>query len=80
MPTPNHDPTAIAALDAVAHTLEIDPPRAARHADNGYTWWIAPGLRQRVSVEMSAPHGTRCLRIETPIWHHPDADAIAPLL
>ena len=80
MPTPDHDPTAIAALNAVAHALEIDQTRAARHADNGYTWWIAPGLRQRVSVETRTPHGTRCLRIETPIWHHADPDAIAPLL
>jgi len=80
MPTPDHDPTAIAALNAVAHALEIDPARATRHADNGFTWWIAPGLRQRVSVESTPSQSAHFLRIETPIWEHADTDAIAPLL
>ena len=80
MPTTAIDDTSVAVLNAVDHALEIDQTRAARHAEYGYTWWIAPGLRQLVSVETSAPDGARCLRIETPVWKRADAGAIAPLL
>ena len=80
MPSTDIDPASVAALNAVAHALEIDQTRAARHATNGYTWWIAPGLRQRVSVETGPPHGTRWLRIETPVWRRADPATIAPLL
>ena len=39
------------ALNAAARALEIDPTRAVRDTPNAFTWWIAPGLRQRVQVE-----------------------------
>jgi hypothetical protein len=80
MPSTAIDPASVAALNAVAHALEIDQTRAVRHATNGYTWWIAPGLRQRVTVETGPPHGTRWLRIETPVWRRADPATIAPLL
>ncbi len=72
-------PNAV-ALNAVARALEIDPARAVRDAPNGFTWWIAPGLRQRVQVEAGPHSGTPWLRIETPVWRGADPQEIASLL
>jgi hypothetical protein len=72
--------TTSAALNAVAQALQIAETRAVRDAPNGFTWWMAPGLRQRVRVEVGPPDGTLWLRIETPVWSGADTQAIAPLL
>ena len=68
------------ALNAVAHALEIDPTRAVRDTPNAFTWWIAPGLRQRVQVEEGPLGDTPWLRIDTPVWRDADPHAITPLL
>jgi hypothetical protein len=80
MPSVPYPDIATTALSAVAEALEIGQSRAVREAPNAFTWWIAPGLRQRVAVETGPPHGTPWLRIETPIWRGADPEAIAPLL
>jgi hypothetical protein len=74
------DPASVASLNAVARSLEIEPVRAVRDAPNGFTWWIAPGMRQRVRVQAGPPLGTLWLRIETPVWRGADPARIEPLL
>jgi hypothetical protein len=78
--TQHPETRADSALTAVARALEITDTHAARDAPNGFTWWIAPGLRQQVRIEAGAPDGMRWLRIETPLWSGADPLAIAPLL
>jgi len=77
---PNAAAPSATALNAVARALEIDPTRTVRDAPNAFTWWIAPGLRQRVQVEAGPPSATPWLRIETPVLHGADPQAIARLL
>jgi hypothetical protein len=74
------DPIAPLALYGVARTLEIERERRVQDTPDGFTWWIAPGLHQRVQVEDDVPGCTPWLRITTPVWRGADAQAIAPLL
>lgn len=77
---PNAAAPSATALNAVANALAIDPTRTVRDTPNGFTWWIAPGLRQHVQVEAGPPSATPWLRIETPVLRGADPQAIAPLL
>jgi len=78
--TSDIDPASVAPLNALGRALEIDQTRGVRDAPNGFTWWLAPGLRQRVRIEPGPPLGTRWLRIETPVWRGADPDRVEPLL
>lgn len=77
---PDPDRTAAPALDAVVHALAIEPTRVVGDAPNGFTWWLAPGLRQHVRVEAGAPGRPAWLRLETPVWRGADPTAVAPLV
>jgi hypothetical protein len=74
------DPIAPLALYGVARTLEIERERRVQDTPDGFTWWIAPGLHQRVQVEDDVAGCTPWLRITTPVWRGADPQAIAPLL
>lgn len=74
------DPIAPLALYGVARTLEIERERRAHETPDGFSWWIAPGLHQRVQVEDDVAGCTPWLRITTPVWRGADSQAIAPLL
>jgi hypothetical protein len=57
------DPIAPLALYGVARTLEIERERRVQDTPDGFTWWIAPGLHQRVQVEDDVAGCTPRLRI-----------------